>query len=216
MAFASRIATRTDIFPKTLVQHLHALLDPIDLTLAPKIVSAYSLNTSIPSNTPESTKSILEFGHDVCFALAARSFTRAWSAPGTEALLYRFNCPNPWDGPWKGVATHIQDIVFMLLNYRESLAPGQRKSAERFAQDIIAFVAGGKTPWKGYRSGVDEGSMVYFAPMEGEEDESGFVGDEKPGRTGRRDVLLRLGEERGQVWDRIMDAWQMFMAGPPQ
>lgn len=214
MAFASRIAARTDIFPKTLAQCLSSILDPVNNTIAPTLISAYGLDTTITANSHISTKAVLDLGNDICFALGARLFTRLWSAssvPGTEAFLCHFNCPNPWEGAWKGHATHIQDIAFMLQNYSEFLSDGQQKSAKRFATDIIAFVNGRK-PWKGYENNKSEGSMVYYAAMEGSKDESGFVEDEIPDKIGRRDILQKL--KSLDILDKVMDAWLMFMAGP--
>lgn len=78
----------------------------------------------------------------MCFAVAAREFAREWSLAGLEAFLCRFNCPNPWDGAWKGHATHILDLAFLLLNYNQYLSKGQQQAAERFADDVIACARG--------------------------------------------------------------------------
>lgn len=166
---------------------------------------------------------------DICFALAARAFVRAWSGAATaadtndddnssgdgeggrEAFLYRFNVPNPWPGPWKGHATHILDIVFLLQNYREKLAVGQRKTGERMAREVVAFVSGRRS-WPAYGMGGKEGAMVYYAAEDAEEDGSGYVENEGLGGTGRRDVLQRvMGQE---IWDQVMSAWEGFMKGP--
>lgn len=146
----------------------------------------------------------------MCFAVAAREFARAWSLAGLESFLYRFNCPNPWEGVWKGHATHILDLAFLLLNYNEYLAKGQRQAAERFAKDVITFVHGHQ-PWVAYwNNGAQQGSMVYDAPVEGAMDRSEYVGCDAPQMTGRRDAMHRFGAP--EVLDRLMDGWQMFMA----
>lgn len=212
--FADRFATRTDILPKTLAQYLSTTLDPVGAILAPAIVAAYGIDPSTTSNTPESIERVLDLGNDICFAEAARTFTRTWSGSSvadTEALLYRFNCPNPWDGPWKGHAVHIQDIAYLLLNYQEYLSPGQQQSAERFANDIIAF-SNGKRPWAAYQNYFAEESMVYYSSMIGDKDCSTFVLDEALGDTGRRKILQQVVSVG--LLDKVMDAWQMFMAGP--
>ncbi|KAH9205307.1 hypothetical protein DL95DRAFT_417531 [Leptodontidium sp. 2 PMI_412] len=62
------------------------------------------------------------------FDLPTVYFTRAWSRcqiSDTEAFLYRFNNQNLWDGPWKGRATHAQDVAFLFQNYRDVLSAGQ-------------------------------------------------------------------------------------------
>ncbi|KAH6974610.1 Alpha/Beta hydrolase protein [Ilyonectria sp. MPI-CAGE-AT-0026] len=215
MAFSSRVAARTDILPRTMERCLSKVFDSINPKIAQDLVSAYGLDVSAESNTPENLEPVLRFGNDVMFALPAREFARAWSAsnvPHTEAFLCHFNAPNPWDGSWKGHATHIQDIAFVLQNYRHTLYAGQRRCGERYAKDVIAFVNGAK-PWPPYQSHVEPGCMVYDAPSEGDKDESHFVPDEAPGLTGRRDFLQKIvGDE---LFDKLVDVWQMFMSGGP-
>jgi carboxylesterase type B len=182
--------------------------------LTPAIVSAYGLDTSASLNSERTTEPVLNFGNDITFAEPAIEFAQAWSAssvPDTKAFVYHFNCPNPWDGPWKGYACHVLDIAFALQNYREFLSPGQRLCAERFAKDIIRFV-NSDDPWDAWDESAKPGSMVYFAPAEGNEDESRFVPGKDPEQTGRRTELRKLA--KGELLDKVMDAWQMFMAGP--
>lgn len=203
-----------DFFPRTLEQCLSRTLDRLDPGLTPAIVSAYGFDTTASSNTAKTTKPVLDLGNDITFAIPVTAFAQAWlasSVPDTKAFVYHFNCPNPWDGPWKGHASHVLDIAFALQNYREYLSPGQRLCAEKFACDIIHFVHGAD-PWDAWGNGGEAASMVYFAPIEGKKDESRSVSGEDLEQTGRRDVLQKLAT--GEVLDRIMDAWQMFMAGP--
>lgn len=160
-------------------------------------------------NTQAPTERVLNFGNDVYFAVAAREFARAWSVAGLEAFLYRFNCPNPWNGPWEGHATHILDLAFLLFNHNEYLSTGQQQTAEGFANSVIAFVQG-ENPWVPYRSGAEEGSMIYDALAGCERDRSEFVDSEMPQRTGRRDVMHSF--KVTGVLDRLMEGWQMFMA----
>lgn len=214
MIWGLRIAGRTDIFPKSLERCLSTVFDPIDATITPAIVSAYGIDTSATSNTEKSTQSVLEFGNDITFALPASSFARVWSAspiPGTNAYLYHFNCPNPWDGPWKGHATHAQDLMFVLQNYKNQLSLGQRQCADRFARDIITFVNGASL-WPAFQNGAEPGSMVYYAPAEGDADESRFIANGASEWTGRRDILQKLVKEA--QFDKLLDSWQMFMRGP--
>jgi hypothetical protein len=216
MAWASRLAAsgRSDIFSKTLEQCLARNLDPLDTTLTPAIVSTYGLDTSTSSNTEKTIEPVLNFGNDITFAAPVVAFAQAWSAssvPDTKAFMYHFNSPNPWEGPWKGYSSHVLDIAFALQNYREFLSPGQRLCAEKFARDILRFV-NGIDPWDAWEKSAKPGSMVYFAPAKGDEDGSKFVLDEDTEHTGRRTILQRLA--KGEVLDKIMDAWQMFMAGP--
>ncbi|BEJ06734.1 hypothetical protein CcaverHIS641_0400030 [Cutaneotrichosporon cavernicola] len=214
-AYAPRVSARADILPKTLADHLKATFDPINTSLAPAIISGYGLESTATANTPESLVAVLGLATDICFALGARAFARAWSdvgsETGTESFLYRFNKPNPWDGPWKGHATHILDIAFVLQNYRECLAPGQQKAGDRFTKDVISFVNGG-SPWPAYKDGAEESAMVYFATEQGEKDESRIVPHETPETVDRRDIIQRLMKQ--EVFDKVMEAWEGFMKGP--
>ncbi|KAL3464916.1 Alpha/Beta hydrolase protein [Aspergillus heterothallicus] len=212
MALAPRLAARTDILAKTLIDSVSTVFADVDPTAMPALAAAYGFDSALTFNTPESKQSVLNFGNDICFAAAAQSFAKAWGAPtnpDTEALLYRFNCPNPWEGPWKGHATHILDIAFVLLNYIEHLPDGQRLCSERFARDIIAFV-NGERPWAEYKPGSAEGSMVYDAPMEGGQEQSRFVKNEAAKETGRRYLLQEL--VKPEHFDKLMQSWQLFMA----
>lgn len=214
MAFSARVTARADILPRTLIACLSNVLDPINPQLAKDIVSAYDIDGSAELNTPDNLRPVLHFGNDIMFALPARQLARVWSStrvPGAEAFLCHFNAPNPWEGPWKGHASHIQDLAFVLMNSHESLSPGQRLCAERYAKDIISFVNGGE-PWPAYETGIKEGTMTYFASETADEDGSGFVSVEDPKHTSRRDHLRQIVGE--SLFDKLVDAWQMFMTGP--
>ncbi|KAK1777632.1 Alpha/Beta hydrolase protein [Copromyces sp. CBS 386.78] len=160
-AYAPRVAARSDVLPHTLARYIAEALDPIDPKLSPVII----YNATV--NTLESTKAVLDLATDICFALGARAFARAWSQkPGAEAFLYRFNVPNPWDGPWKGHATHILDIALALQNYREHLGLGQQNQGRDSRETC-------------------------------EDDESRYVPTEDPQQTGRRVILQDLLDEEG-------------------
>ena len=214
MGFHSRVRGRVDILPQTLAQCLSTVFDPIDTKIAPAIVSAYGLQINTKSNSSQTTKPCLDFAADVSFALPARYLTRSWassSVSDSNAYLYHFNCPNPWEGPWKGQATHAIDIIFALQNYRGHLSAGQQHCSERFAKDLITFV-NGEEPWPAYGLGENPGAMVYYASTEGEKDESEFVPDSTPEKTRRTNVLVSLvGEE---LLDKLVQACQMFLVGP--
>ncbi|CAM1509548.1 Fc.00g032870.m01.CDS01 [Cosmosporella sp. VM-42] len=214
MGFHSRIKGRADILPQTLAQCLSIVFDPIDTNIAPAIVSAYELDIHAKSNSTQTTKPCLDFAADVSFALPARYLTRSWASSfvsNSNAYLYHFNCPNPWDGPWKGHATHAIDLIFALQNYRGHLSAGQQKCSERFAKNLIAFVSGAD-PWPAYEPDKNPGAMVCYAPMEGDKDESEFVPSSAPEKTGRSNVLVDLIGE--QLLDKLIDACQLFLVGP--
>ncbi|KAH6698495.1 Alpha/Beta hydrolase protein [Leptodontidium sp. MPI-SDFR-AT-0119] len=216
MVWGMRIAGRPDPFPKTLQHYLSMVFDPIDPSITPTLVKAYGLDVTVTSNSRETTLPVLNLGNDITYAEPTRRAVRAWSKigmPDSEPFYYTFNCPNPWDGLWKGFAGHVMDLTFLLQNYNEYLAPGQKKVAERMARDFITFIQGDE-PWEASRGGENLGAMVYFADAEGDEDKSMFVPDGAPEKTGRRKVLQEL-LTAGHL-DKLLDAWNMFMRGPPQ
>ena len=131
--------------------------------------------------------------------------------PNANTFYYHFDCPNPWGGPWKGHATHGLDLLFTLQTYHDHLALGQQYCAERFASDFVAFV-NGKDPWLAPPRHGRHGSKVYFAAPDDEKDESLFVTDESSPELRRRRILLTVLKE--EYWDRLFDAWQMFLEGP--
>ncbi|KIX92996.1 uncharacterized protein Z520_11269 [Fonsecaea multimorphosa CBS 102226] len=233
MIWASRLAGREDVFPRTLLGCLAEIFDPIDPSVAERLARAYHLDASTPINTPETTQSVLEFGNDITFFLPAREFAKAWarSVPSSDQIsgrvsfLYHFNASNPWPGPWTGQSTHDLDLMFALQNYREHLSPGQQRCGDKVALDLIRFVHG-EDPWPAFDA---KGSnrcqaMVYSAPTDRETDESEYVDVQNEIRcrsgnvdgfdqlTGRRTLIQMTVKE--QYFDRLFDAWNLFMLGP--
>ncbi|PKS09653.1 hypothetical protein jhhlp_004272 [Lomentospora prolificans] len=211
MAFGSRLINRTDVLPKTLAACLSAVFGPIDSTIAPALIEMYGIDVKATSNSRPAIEPVLNFANDVLFAAPAVAFSKAWSSssvPGTESFLCHFNCPNPWEGPWKGYSTHILDIAFALQNYNECLSPGQAKCAERYGKDVISFVNGG-SPWVAYHETKSPGAMVYNASEQGVEDNSKFVAHAVADETGRRNHLGAIVKE--EHFDKLLDVWQMFV-----
>ena len=184
------------------------VLDEIDTTLVSKTTSAYGIDTSATTNNEDNIQPVLQFGNDITFALPATACARALSNIGTDVFLYHFDCPNPWEGRWKGHATHVQDIAFVLQNYAEHLSQGQRQSAQTFTSHIIEFV-NGKQLWRKYGDETGSEVMVYDAEMEGDEDKSRLIKDIRGPETGRRNILMEVIGEN--LLDKLLDAWNMFM-----
>ena len=213
MIWGLRLTARTDILPKSLELCLADVFDPIDTSITPTIIAAYGIETTALTNSKETNRSVLNFGNDITFALPARCFAQALSKKAdNDAFFYHFNCPNPWDGPWKGDATHALDLMFVLQNYEDHLSPAQTQCAKKFARDIIAFVQG-SDPWPAQKT-ESPGSMIYSAAAEGSEDTSGYLEEDRPAESGRRSILQDLMKEK--LYDKLLAAWQMFMRGPPE
>lgn len=214
MGFYTRAKTRTDFLPQALAESLATVFDPLDSNITLAIVAFYGLDVAATTNTQQTTKLVLDFLADVSFALPARYLAQAWASspsPDVKCFLYHFNCPNPWEGPWQGHATHALDIMFVLQNYSQHLAMGQEQCALRFSKDLIAF-ANGADPWPACEPGGKPSAMVYNAPMVGGFDESKFVEDGSPALTGRKNDLVELvGEHK---LDMLVEACQHFLVGP--
>ncbi|KAK5045738.1 hypothetical protein LTR84_008830 [Exophiala bonariae] len=212
-AFESRLPSQTDTLPQALIASLKESLDSTDARFVPAILSRYGLGQSASPNSTETTRrAILDLGNDIHFALPALALAKIWSkttVPSAKAFLYHFNCPNPWDGPWKGEANHILDIAFALQNYNEQLSVGQRQCAGRFGKDFIRFV-NGEDVWGEYRAGERPTSMIYSAQIDGEKDDSHLVHDESSASTGRRTFIQELGAEH--IHDKVLHSWQVFMS----
>lgn len=151
--------------------------------------------------------SILDFGSDIGFYAPVVAMAELWSG---RAYVYHFNEPNPWEGPWKGHATHILDVAYLFLNYMEFLLPAQQCIATVFAEDFITFV-NGKAPWPAWRAGKG-GTKVYGPTSEGSVDrEALYVDNQNLQKTGRREVIWKLGEVVGL--DSLSMAFVNFLHG---
>jgi carboxylesterase type B len=172
---------------------------------AKKLLRAYNIHPALDDTL--ALRSILNFATDIGYLAPAVSLAQGW--PGT-AYLYHFNEPNPWDGGWKGDATHVLDVAFLFQNYNEFLPPPQREAAVRFAGDVIRF-ANGEAPWPAFEAGR-QGAMVYgpsqeacrasFVPYT-----EGIAGQ----RCGRRTTIFELMEEFSL--DELAACWGDFLAG---
>jgi carboxylesterase type B len=202
------LAGRNEALPGILRRCLSTRLGPESSSTISELLKAYEVDTSATVNTTETIIPVLNFLNDIGFYYPARIFVQAWSESNT-AFLCHFNSPNPWDGPWKGYATHVLDIVFVLQNYNAYLSPGQRACAERFAGDVIRFVNGG-SPWRNWERSAPA-AMAYYAKEDGERDESALVPNGESKLTGRRHVLEKIvGKDR---FDELLDIMSMVLAG---
>ncbi|UPL03134.1 hypothetical protein LCI18_014068 [Fusarium solani-melongenae] len=106
-----------------------------------KILTRYGIKEQ--DDDAEVIQRILNFAHDAIFYVPAVALAKAWSGP---AYVYHFNEPNPWDGPWKGRASHLTDIGFIFHNFDGYMTDAQRAVGARYASDLIEF-ANGNAPW---------------------------------------------------------------------
>ena len=170
--------------------------------VAGRLFEAYGLNAEAEDD--EVFFKVLQVANDIYFYVPTLAVAQNLSAH-MRTHMYRFNESNPWDGPWKGYATHILDVTFLLQNFNEFLESPQRETAERYAIDVIKFM-NGKEPWEEWKQG-EKNAKVYGA--EGREE----VVEDIPSKVGRRSVMLELDKEVG--FDKLSSAFDRFMKPAP-
>ncbi|KAK6222286.1 hypothetical protein LQW54_000986 [Pestalotiopsis sp. IQ-011] len=123
-------------------------------------------------------RNVLQYISDVAYFAPAVELANGFK---NTSYMYAFNEPNPWDGMFKGEASHILDVAFIFQNYNEHLGETQRASAVTFGQDVIKFTSG-EAPWKSFSPGqhgsavYDGGIRTYAEPSENSATErDGFV-----------------------------------------
>ena len=172
-----------------------AVREALPADLATALLHTYAISDD--GEDDQSWMSILSFASDINFYAPALAFAKAWDG---KAYLYHFNEVNPWDGPWKGYATHVLDVAYLFMNYSEHLSPEQSTLASKFAEDVIMFV-NGQAPWPAFDS-EEPVARVYSS---GEADGKA-TSDVVPEN---RDVWSRLTEQVDL--DALSNAWVRFM-----
>ncbi|KAH8587937.1 esterase/lipase [Bisporella sp. PMI_857] len=162
---------------------------------ADSVLQAYNIRSDMSDD--EAFLGILNFANDIALHAPTSTFAKGW--PGKK-FVYYFDEPNPWDGPWKGRATHVLDVAYLFQNYNEFLDDEQKAVAEGFAESFILFI-NGKMPWAEY----DEvkAQVKVFGPS------SERVADLKVATRGRRQNIFEIGKVVGL--DKLAAAWDAFM-----
>ncbi|KAI0121271.1 Alpha/Beta hydrolase protein [Xylariales sp. AK1849] len=165
------------------------------------IYNGYNITSDIPDD--EALLNILKYIHDIGFYAPTRILSQGWPK---SAFLYHFNEPNPWEGPFKGQATHVLDVVFLFQNFNEYLDPEQVASAQHFGRDFITFV-NGEEPYPVHDPNAG-GAQVY-----GPHDQAGgtFVQSQHPVDYGRRALVWDLAKQYD--WDDLSLSVDMILAG---
>jgi carboxylesterase type B len=112
------------------------------------LLALYGLPGALGGKPEEADIRILQLGTDIKYFTSTAAYAASWP---TDSWLYYFQEPNPWEGPHKGRATHVQDIAYVFLNYEHLMDENQKKLARGFAGDVIRFVRGEK-PWPEFRA----------------------------------------------------------------
>ena len=171
---------------------------------ANSLLNAYDISTA--SSDDEAFFAVLRFANDIAFFAPVLSYAEGW--PG-KAYVYAFNEPNPWEGAWKGHATHILDVSYLFLNYNEFLSASQKTVAYAFAEDMIRF-ANGVAPWPHFEAGSPQ-AKVYGPSDETADGARTCMAAVLSNEMGRRDTIFQFKDSIGL--DRLSQVWGAFMAG---
>ncbi|KPM40140.1 hypothetical protein AK830_g6442 [Neonectria ditissima] len=203
MAYLGLLSRKVGIATAFRSSATKSLLDYPD-SLA-SLLDHYSLSESATRTLTddEALFKILAFISDVAFFMPAIEL--ASNFPG-DSFVFAFNERNPWEGLFKGHASHILDVAFLFQNFNESLDEAQRASAEAFGRDVISFV-NGQAPWKAFNAGA-HGVGVYTNG--GRE----YVEPPAQEKTGRSPFVFQLAKgENGPGMGRLMQVFTDFIAG---
>ena len=167
------------------------------------LLQGYGIVPEMTDGSVDNVNNVLRFAHDIGFYAPLVTIAEGW--PG-KAYVFDFNEPNPWDGPFKGVASHILDIAFLFQNYNEYLDQDQRTSAETFGAHFLDFV-GGKEPYSAYDPG--KGGAMIYGP--GGPEKHRYLRSTRSEDYGRRSNIFQI--EKLSSLDALSLAWDKFMAG---
>ena len=167
---------------------------------AEALLAAYGVSPETPDDP--AFHAITLFGTDISFHAPTMEFAKGWPS---EAYVFHFNSPNPWEGPSKGIAGHVLDVAFLFQNYNEFLSAEQKNIAESFANQVIEFV-NGQAPFPPYDPDKG-GAMILGPPATGAE----FKQSSDSESLGRRATLFPIASRVG--YDRLIQAWLGFMSG---
>ena len=109
--------------------------------VAQRILSEYGISKGMTDD--EALPAVLNYINDICFFAPVLTLTRGWRG---NSHVYYFNEGNPWEGPWKGKATHILDVAYITQNFQEFMTPSQQLVAITYAEDFLKFCHG-INPW---------------------------------------------------------------------
>ncbi|UPK93447.1 hypothetical protein LCI18_004382 [Fusarium solani-melongenae] len=104
---------------------------------------------------------ILTFCQDIVFRAPSITIARQWSTG--SAYVYHFNESNPWDGPWKGYASHTLDIAFLSQNFNGHLGLPLQELTKMLGADILRFVHG-QASWQDFKAYEKKWTMRVYGP----------------------------------------------------
>jgi carboxylesterase type B len=160
-----------------------------------RLLSAYQLDDDLTSEQRRIAE--LSLASELRFYDPVRRIHQGWKTtePPKNASRYHFHVTNPFDGDFKGIASHELDVAFLLQNFNDQLDAQNRRVAQAMADHYIGFAHG--EAW------AADGKIVVFSE-DGvlEVDEENY---DRVYRGGRGDVLGSIDAEK--VW-RVAEMWQ--------
>lgn len=157
--------------------------------MAQRILEAYDINKDTPDE--EAFPSVLGFANDIAYTATTLTMARGWD---DNAYVYYFNEGNPWEGPWKGRASHILDVIYLFQNFHDFMSPEQVAVSIAFAEDALKFCYG-DAPWPAVTPGdIENGfsARIYGPSQQGTT--TAITSQATGGNTLRRSILFDCAE----------------------
>jgi carboxylesterase type B len=167
-----------------------------------RLLEGYKFSATHSDATNDAADKVLHFANDIGFYAPLVSIASGWPK---KTYVFHFNEPNPWQGRYQGVATHILDAAFLFQNFHEFLDAAQLESARAFGEHFIDFVVG-KEPFPPYISG--EGGAMVYGPGEKKQK---FVKSTMSEDYGRRSTIFKLAQSSSL--EKLSDTWGIFLRG---
>ncbi|KAI1843768.1 hypothetical protein JX265_001062 [Neoarthrinium moseri] len=164
--------------------------------------------TSEPLDDDMAFKNFLYFVNDLCYFGATATFAEGWS---NNCYTFFMNERNPWDGRFKGEATHVIDVSLLFQNFNDQLPTAMQASAKAFATDLFTFMAG-RAPWPACTEKAQTARVYGPSSWETEVQNSTLhvVHSLVAPETGRRGAILDIGRRLGL--DNLAAAFGSFAA----
>ncbi|EXJ69314.1 uncharacterized protein A1O5_07350 [Cladophialophora psammophila CBS 110553] len=192
-ALAHRVQGIASAFEESLKRSIPQQGKAID-----SLLSAYHISSSTSDRA--AYLSILELGNDIAFYIPEETFARRF--PGTT-YVYHLNEPNPWDGPFKGFASHLFDVALLFRNYDAQLPLHAIEVGHAFGDGLIKF-ANSQAPWQA------SSQSKPVAWVFGGEAGTSELREDFPEKVDRRNAIFEFKDTPG--WDALHMAWTEFIA----
>ncbi|KAL6711805.1 hypothetical protein ACN47E_002848 [Coniothyrium glycines] len=182
--------------PQALDRLLSACAIRLSTSETQKLLAAYHLDEAEPSQI-ETADHLRELLSELRFYLPVLAAYQGWKSlqPAQRAGRYHFHIPNPFDGDFKGIASHELDVAYLLGNFQDHLDEHNQKLAHAMADKFIGFA--NAEGW------ANNGKIIVFGSNGVEEvDEAVY---DLNYRDGRGRVLQAIGAQK--LW-HLAETWQ--------